>query len=103
MIKVSVLYPKTTTSRFDMTYYLERHVPLAQSKLGTALKSAAIDKGLGGAMPGQPAAYSVMTHLCFDSVEAFQAAFGPHAEVILGDIPNFSSEQPTIQISEVVG
>ena len=102
MIKVSVLYPKTPNSRFDMKYYLERHIPMAQAKLGAAVKSASVDQGLGGAMPGQPAAYSVMSHLCFESVEAFQAAFGPHAEAILADIPNFSSEQPTIQISDVV-
>jgi hypothetical protein len=27
MIKASVLYPKTATSTFDMTYYLPRHIP----------------------------------------------------------------------------
>jgi uncharacterized protein (TIGR02118 family) len=42
-----------------------------------------------------------MGHLYFDSVEAFQAAFGPHAGVIMGDIPNYTNVQPTIQVSEV--
>ncbi|MBW1790011.1 MAG: EthD family reductase, partial [Deltaproteobacteria bacterium] len=36
-----------------------------------------------------------------DSVEAFQGAFGPHAEAIMTDIPNYTDVQPTIQISEV--
>jgi uncharacterized protein (TIGR02118 family) len=42
-----------------------------------------------------------MGHLLFDSVEAFQQSFGPHAETIVGDIPNYTNTQPTIQLSEV--
>jgi len=47
------------------------------------------------------AAYIAMGHLYFDSVAAFQTAFGPHAESMRRDIPNFTDIQPTIQISEV--
>jgi len=42
-----------------------------------------------------------MGHLYFDSVEAFQAVFGPHAGPIMDDIPNYTNVQPTIQVSEV--
>jgi len=42
-----------------------------------------------------------MGHLLFDSVEAFQAAFAPIAPALMGDIPNYTNIQPTIQISEV--
>jgi uncharacterized protein (TIGR02118 family) len=42
-----------------------------------------------------------MGHLYFDSAEAFQAAFGPHAQEIIADIPNYTDIQPTIQVSEV--
>jgi uncharacterized protein (TIGR02118 family) len=42
-----------------------------------------------------------MAHLSFESVEAFQAAFGPHAEAIMGDIPNYTDISPAIQISTV--
>src|SRR2546429_1549819 len=51
--------------------------------------------------PGAPPAFSAMGHLYFDSVEAFQAAFGPHAGAIMDDIPNYTNVQPTIQVSEV--
>jgi uncharacterized protein (TIGR02118 family) len=44
---------------------------------------------------------SLMCHLYFDSVEAFQSAFGSHVETILGDKSNYTDVQPTIQISEV--
>jgi uncharacterized protein (TIGR02118 family) len=35
-------------------------------------------------------------------VEAFQAGFGPHAQEIMADIPNYTDLTPVIQISEVV-
>lgn len=38
----------------------------------------------------------------FPSIEAFQAAFAPHAKEIMGDIPNYTNVQPVIQINEVV-
>ena len=101
MIKVSVFYPNEEGKKFDMLYYLNNHIPMIQEKLGTALKGGAVDQGLAGASPGSPATYIAIGHLYFDSVETFQSAFGPHAESILGDIPNYTDIQPTIQISEV--
>jgi len=101
MIKVSVLYPGGAGTTFNMDYYLNRHIPMVRGKLGTACKSAAVEQGLGGATPGSLPAFSAMGHLYFDSVDAFQAAFGPHAAAIMGDIPNYTNVQPTIQVSEV--
>jgi uncharacterized protein (TIGR02118 family) len=101
MIKVSVFYPNEEGKKFDMDYYLNSHIPMIQEKCGAALKGGAVDQGLGGAEPGSPATYVAMGHLLFDSVEAFQSSFGPHAEAIMADIPNYTDTQPTIQISEV--
>jgi uncharacterized protein (TIGR02118 family) len=101
MIKVSVLYPNGSDSRFDMSYYLNSHMPMVKARLGPALRAQAVEEGLGGGEPGTPPAYLAMGHLVFDSVEAFQQAWGPHAAEIVGDVPNYTNTQPTIQISEV--
>ena len=101
MIKVSVLYPNTSGKKFDSEYYFSKHLPMVQERLGSTIKGAAMEVGLAGMEPGSPAPYIVMGHLNFDSVEAFQTAFGPHAQSIMGDIPNFTDIQPVIQISEV--
>ena len=101
MIKVSVFYPNEEEKKFDMDYYLNSHIPMVQEKLGGALKGGAVEQGLGGVEPGSPATYVAMAHLLFDSVEAFQGAFGPHSEAIMADVPNYTDIQPTIQISEV--
>lgn len=103
MIKVSVVYPNNPDTHFDFEYYLGTHVPLVGSLLAPAgLRRAEVDRGLGG-MPGEPAPFHAMAHLHFDTVEAFTAAFGPHAATILGDIPNYTNAAPSIQISEIVG
>jgi len=102
MIKVSVLYPKSDNSHFDINYYRDTHMALVRQKLGNACKRTAIESGLAGGAPGEAPAFAAMGHLYFDSVSDFKTAFGPHAEEILGDIPNFTNVQPTVQISEVI-
>lgn len=102
MIKVSVMYPNTPGARFDHQYYANTHMPLVKAKMGSALNSYTVDKGLAGGAPGQPATYVAMCHLFCDSVEKFQAGFGPHAEAIMADIPNYTDLSPVLQISEVV-
>jgi uncharacterized protein (TIGR02118 family) len=101
MVKVSVFYPNTKGHTFNMDYYCDQHISLVRRLLGSALKGSAVEQGLGGATPGSPATYVAMGHLLFDSAEAFQQAFGRHAEAIMGDIPNYTTIEPIIQISEV--
>lgn len=101
MIKVSVFYPNKPGARFDMAYYCAKHIPLVLQKLGTACKGITVDQGVAGGGPGTAPAFIAMSHLLFDSVAAFQAAFAPHAQVITGNMPNYTDLQPAIQISEV--
>lgn len=101
MIKVSVLYPYTEGAAFDMDYYLTKHIPMVREKLGAACKGASVEHGLAGGAPGTSPTYIAMGHLLFESVEAFQAAFGPHTAEIVGDVPNYTPIEPILQISEV--
>lgn len=101
MITVSVLYPSTPDDQFNMDYYFNQHSPLVHKSLGNALKKAEIVIGLSGMAPGSKPAYTLICHLFFDSVDAFQTAIAPHADAILGDIKKFTKSQPVIQISEV--
>jgi uncharacterized protein (TIGR02118 family) len=102
MIKVSVMYPNTPGARFNHEYYRDRHMPLVKARMGDSCKYYTVDKGLAGGAPGTPATYVGMCHIFCDSVEAFQAGFGPHAQEIMADIPNYTDLTPVIQISEVV-
>jgi uncharacterized protein (TIGR02118 family) len=101
MIKVSVLYPNAPGARFDMNYYVQKHMPMVREKCGPQCRSIAAEGGVGGGAPGSQAPYIAAGHLTFDSVSAFQQAFGPHAGEIMADIPNYTNTQPVVQISEV--
>jgi len=102
MVKVSVMYPNLPGANFDHDYYRDRHLPLIQRRMGAALRYYAIDKGLAGGKPDEPAAFVGMCHLLCDSLDAYRAAFGPHAAEIGADIRNYTDVAPVIQISEVV-
>jgi uncharacterized protein (TIGR02118 family) len=102
MIKVSVMYPNTPGTRFDHDYYRDKHMPLVKARMGADLQRYTVDKGLAGGAPDTSATYVAAGHLFCASVEAFQHGFGPHAQEIMGDIPNYTDIQPVIQISEVV-
>ena len=101
MITVNVLYPNKDGAKFDMNYYLTSHIPMVKRVLGGALKGCVVEQGLGGAAPGTKADFSVLCHLRFESVEAFEAAFGPVASQVQNDVANYSSVAPIIQLSEV--
>jgi uncharacterized protein (TIGR02118 family) len=102
MIKVSVMYPNTAGARFDHAYYRDKHMPLVKGLMGDACLFYTVDKGLAGGAPGERAPYVGMCHIFSDSVEAFQAGFGPHAKEIMADIANYTDLAPVMQISEVV-
>ncbi len=102
MIKVAVLYPQSPGTCFDHGYYRDKHMPLVQARLGSALLRYTVDRGLAGDAAGQPAPFVAGCELFFDSMEAFQNAFGPHAAEITADIVNYTDRQPVLQISEVV-
>jgi uncharacterized protein (TIGR02118 family) len=101
MIKISVFYPNSAGAKFDMNYYVTKHLPMVQKKLGSALKGVAAEQGIAGGSPGVAAPFIAIGHLMCDSVETFQSSFAPHAESIMADVPNYTNVQPTIQISEV--
>ena len=101
MIRVAVLYPNGSGAKFDMNYYVTKHMPMVKARCGPACRSIAAEGGLGGGAPGSPAPYIAAGYLTFDSVAAFQEAFAPHVGEIMGDIPNYTNTTPVVQISEV--
>ncbi|MGX1930356.1 EthD family reductase [Flagellimonas sp. 2504JD4-2] len=101
MVKVTILYPNSDGKTFDMDYYSKNHMPMVADLLGDALKHYAIDKGISGRTPDEPIPYLAIGYLYFDQLSDYQNAFGPNAEQIVGDIPNYTNIQPVVQISEI--
>lgn len=101
MVKVTVLYPNTPGSRFDTGYYLEKHCPMVLQRLGAACKGYGVEEGVAAVSPPGRVPYRLIAWFLFDSMDAFQEAFTPHAAAIMADIPVYTDLQPVIQASEV--
>ncbi len=102
MTLVSVLYPNEPGARFDLAYYTKTHIPLVRERWSPmGLEDVRVFRGTGAA-GGGGAPYQVMALLTFRSAEDFGKAVETHGAEILGDIPNFTSVQPAIQVNEPV-
>jgi uncharacterized protein (TIGR02118 family) len=97
MIRLSVLYPSTEGASFDHDYYRDKHVPLAVKTWGLAADAAEIDKGVNGP-------YVAAVHFTFDSLDALSAAMGGEGTgAVIADVANYTTIQPVMQTSEIVG
>jgi uncharacterized protein (TIGR02118 family) len=102
MIVVSVMYPASAGAKFDLDYYREKHIPLVGARWNAGgLREVKVLHGVGAPGGGAPV-YSVIALLTFDSAAAFDQAVAQHGKEILGDIPNFSTVQPLIQVNDVM-
>lgn len=104
MTKILILYPDKEGARFDMQYYLEKHMPDSIALLSThpGFRAVSVERGVGGAVPGSKAAFVAVCEYLFTSAEDFLEAFMPHAKRLQDDIPNYTDITPLIQINEVL-
>jgi uncharacterized protein (TIGR02118 family) len=103
MVKISILYPDGSGSRFDMDYYLKTHMPMSIGYLSAhpGFRSVSVERGLAGQEPGSSPPFRALCHYVFESVDDFVAAFMPHAPVLQGDMHHYTDIAPVIQISEI--
>lgn len=104
MIRVSVLYPYEEGAKFDNTYVLEKHIPMVKEQLEPrGLVKIEVDRGISAADPNAPPPFVAANQLYFNTVDEVHQAFMAAGRQVMGDIPNFTTIKPQIQISEIVG
>jgi uncharacterized protein (TIGR02118 family) len=102
MIRVSVMYPNEG-NKFDMNYYLNKHVPLAQKLLSPyGLVRIEVDKGIGTAKPGDPAPFVAIGYMVFNTIEGMQKGIQAHDPELAADVFNFTDIRPQFLISEIM-
>ncbi len=98
MYYVTVMYPNGDDVKFNIDYYMTTHIPMV-----SRLLNANIEVCKAVPTPAGPAApYLYTARIRVNSLEEFRAAMAQHGAQIMGDIPNYSSAQPTIQIDEIL-
>lgn len=96
MIAVTILYPKTDDSTFDMDYYTSTHMPMFADALGDACQGwGAVTIGSGK--------YAAMGWAMVSSQDAYNAAMSEHGAKIMADIPNYTNVRPELLVGEVAG
>lgn len=94
MLAVTILYPRTEDSTFDMDYYTATHMPMLADALGDAC--------LGwGAATVKTGDYEAMGWAMVESQEAFDAALASAGAAIMGDVPNYTNVQPQLIVGDV--
>ena len=103
MVKISILYPHTPGTRFNIEYYLRTHMAMSIGLLRVhpGFRGVSVERGTAGGPPGSPPHFVAMCHYLFASADDFLAAFVPHAERLQGDMANYTDVMPLIQISTV--
>ena len=99
MISVVVLYPNKAGSKFDLDYYVRRHLPLVRDRLqpmGMRSLTYTVEHAMDPKAP--PQAYRLSAELRFDDMESATRAHGPETQA---DIPNFTDVAPVILIGEI--
>ncbi len=103
MIRVSVLYPNESGKKFDLDYYVKKHMKLVHDRWGgLGLVRIEVDRGVAGGGPGAPAPFAAVGQVYFNSLAEYQAAAKQHGKELFADVPNFTDIAPQVQISEVI-
>jgi uncharacterized protein (TIGR02118 family) len=102
MVVITVMYPLTPGTSFDMDYYINSHLPLVRRLFEPmGQREMRLFKGLSNGGPGEPT-FGVIAELFFDDMDALLAALTAHGAETQADIPNFTDSTAVIQISEMV-
>ncbi|WYZ39772.1 hypothetical protein EsH8_IV_000113 [Colletotrichum jinshuiense] len=98
---VSVLYPNEPDSKYDVEYYISRHMPLAAAQWkSSGLKSWSVTK-YQASPDGKEPQYVFAGILNFDSIESIHKALAsPETQAVMQDVPNFSNKTPVFLIGE---
>jgi uncharacterized protein (TIGR02118 family) len=102
VIAVTVLYPNTPGSKFDLDYYVDRHLPLVRNRLepmGMRSLTHTVERAIEPTGPAQT--YRLSAELRFDDMATTARALGAHGPETQADIPNFTDVAPVILIGEV--
>lgn len=103
MIRVSIMYPNAPDRKFDMKYYIDKHMAMVQQMLAPLGARAEVDRGIGTVEPGAPAPFVTVCHMYFKNSDEWQQCMShPRAAEMIADVPNFTNVQPQVQISEIL-
>lgn len=96
-MSLNVIYPNHAGARFDMSYYRDKHIPLAMK----VMQADSVMLIEGVPTGDTPAPYVMIAHFQFASPEALKAAReNPRMAEVRADIPTFTDIKPTVMLGK---
>ncbi len=86
---IMFVYPKSPDTSFDMDYYTSSHLPMVGERLGENCTG-------WGVMDDTTGQYHALAWLIVKDRAEFDAALATHEAEVMGDIPNYTTVQPTM-------
>ncbi len=101
MYCMTVNYPKSANSTFDVEYYLNSHIPLVKKLFAEyGLVSVIVKIGIGSA-PGNDDAMYAAVDIVFESIEAMKTATKAAAKEVAEDIKNYTDTTPEFSFATI--
>lgn len=94
MIHMTILYPSADDATFDMDYYTSSHMPMVAKAFGDGCKG-------WGAASVTTDQHIAMGWFSLDGMDTFNAAMAEHGAAIMGDVANYTNQQPDVILGEV--
>lgn len=95
LYKVVVYYPKTDSTKFDMDYYVNNHMPMMAKILGSNLHYYEIDNGDADSNPNAP--YVAAGSFYIEDIKQFTDSVSASRGAVGNDIPKYSNVSPVLQ------
>ena len=104
MTKISFLYPNSKGSRFDLEYYVEKHMPPSIDLLcvHSGFRGVSVERGVSAGAGREAPPYIAVCNYLFKTSDDFLAAVTPHMAQLRADMSNYTDIEPVIRLSEVV-
>lgn len=101
MVRIAATYPRQEGKRFDLDYYIHKHLPMVWQKFSPfGLKKIEVDRGVerpgGGLSP-----FFAIGYLYFDTLENFQECYAVVGAEVVGNIKIYTDVLPMTQVGEV--
>jgi uncharacterized protein (TIGR02118 family) len=101
MIRIAAAYPRMEGKRFDLDYYIHKHLPAVQKKFGPyGLVKIEVDKPLE-APGGAQSPFFAIGYLYFPTLADFQKAYAAVGGEVIADIIIYTDVKPMIQVGEL--
>jgi|SRR6185369_6301793 uncharacterized protein (TIGR02118 family) len=103
MTRITFVYPKSKDARFDLHYYVEKHMPWSIDLLSVhpGFRSVSVERGVSGG-PGADAPFVAVCNFLFETLDDFMDAVTPHLAALRADMRNYTDIEPIFQVSEVL-